>query len=94
MLDAAHSPCELWINIIIKLQIMADIKEMRIFCAEQIEVPDALPEILKNYSKAVIRENPENIISFSRKYFENLKAERDKNKKESEATLDAETKKP
>jgi hypothetical protein len=73
---------------------MADIKEMRIFCAEQIEVPDALPEILKNYSKAVIRENPENIITFSRKYFENLKAERDKNKKESEATLDAETKKP
>ena len=73
---------------------MADIKEMRIFCAEQIEVPDALPEILKNYSKAVIRENPENIISFSRKYFENLKEERDKNKKESEAILDAETKKP
>ena len=73
---------------------MADIKEMRIFCAEQIEVPDGLPEILKNYLKAVIRENPENIISFSRKYFENLKEERDKNKKESEATLDAETKKP
>ena len=73
---------------------MADIKEMRIFCAEQIEVPDELPEILKNYSKAVIRENPENIISFSRKYFENLKEERDKNKKESEATLDAETKNP
>ncbi len=73
---------------------MADIKEMRIFCAEQIEVPDALPEILKNYSKAVIRNNPENIISFSRKYFEDLKAERDKNKKDSEATLDAETKKP
>ena len=43
---------------------MADVKEMRIFCAEQIEVPYALPEILKNYSKAVIRENPENIISF------------------------------
>ena len=73
---------------------MADIKEMRIFCAEQIEVPDSLPEILKNYSKAVIRENPENIISFSRRYFENLKEERNKNKKESEATLDAETKKP
>ena len=73
---------------------MADIKEMRIFCAEQIEVPETLPEILKNYSKAVIRENPENIISFSRKYFENLKAERDQNPKESEAVLDAETKKP
>ena len=73
---------------------MADVKEMRIFCAEQIEVPDALPEILKNYSKAVIRNNPENIISFSRKYFEDLKAERDKNKKDSEETLDVETKKP
>ena len=73
---------------------MADIKEMRIFCAEQIEVPESLPEILKNYSKAVIRNNPENIISFSRKYFEDLKEERDKNKKDSEATLEAETKKP
>ena len=73
---------------------MADVKEMRIFCAEQIEVPESLPEILKNYSKAVIRNNPENIISFSRKYFEDLKEERDKNKKDSEATLDAETKKP
>ena len=73
---------------------MADVKEMRIFCAEQIEVPDALPEILKNYSKAVIRNNPENIISFSRKYFEDLKAERDKNKKDSDAVLDAESQKP
>ena len=73
---------------------MADIKEMRIFCAEQIEVPEELPEILKNYSKAVIRTNPDNLIAFSRKYFEDLKAERDKNKKESEATLEAERKKP
>ena len=73
---------------------MADVKEMRIFCAEQIEVPETLPDILKNYSKAVIRNNPENIISFSRKYFEDLKAERDKNKKASEATLDVEAKKP
>ena len=39
---------------------MADVKQMRIFCAEQIEVPESLPEILKNYSKRVIRENPEN----------------------------------
>lgn len=46
---------------------MADIKEMRIFCAEQIQVPDELPEILKNYSKAVIRNNPEDIVTFSRK---------------------------
>ena len=43
---------------------MTDVKEMRIFCAEQIEVPETLPDILKNYSKAVIRANPENIISY------------------------------
>ena len=48
---------------------MADVKEKRIFCAEQIQVPDALPELLKNYSKAVIRNNPQDIVAFSRKYF-------------------------
>ena len=46
---------------------MADVKQMRIFCAEQIEVPPELPEILKNYSKAVIRKNPNDIVDFSRK---------------------------
>ena len=46
---------------------MADIKEMRIFCAEQIEVPSELPEILKNYSKAVIGNSPKDIVDFSRK---------------------------
>ena len=51
---------------------MADIKEMRIFCAEQIVVPDDLPALLKNYSKEVIRANPQNIYAFSARYFENL----------------------
>ena len=37
---------------------MADIREMRIFSADQIEVPKDLPEILKNFSKEVIRNNP------------------------------------
>jgi hypothetical protein len=46
---------------------MADIKQMRIFCAEQIEVPTELPEILKNYSKSVIRNNPPDVIEFSKK---------------------------
>ena len=32
---------------------MADLREMRIFSADQIEVPDDLPGILKNYSKEV-----------------------------------------
>lgn len=51
---------------------MADVREQRIYCAEQIVVPEELPNILKHYSKAVIKENPANIISFSAKYFRNL----------------------
>ena len=49
---------------------MADVREMRIFSAEQIEVPEDLPEILKNFSKEVIRKDPENLVKFSREYFE------------------------
>lgn len=51
---------------------MADIREQRIYCAEQIVVPDDLPNILKHYSKAVIKENPPNIVAFSAKYFKQL----------------------
>ena len=47
---------------------MADLKEMRIFSAEQIVVPEELPGILKNYSKEVIRKNPADIIKFSKEY--------------------------
>lgn len=52
---------------------MSNVKEMRIFAAEQIEVPDEFPGILKNFVKAVVRAQPENMVEFSRKYFENLK---------------------
>lgn len=51
---------------------MADIKEMRLFAAEQISVPEELPGILKNYSKEVIKNNPKDIIEFSAHYFERL----------------------
>ena len=51
---------------------MADVREQRIYCAEQIVVPEELPNILKHYSKAVIKDNPANIVSFSAKYFRNL----------------------
>lgn len=54
---------------------MADIREMRIFSADQIEVPAELPEILKNFSKEVIRQNPKDIVQFARKYFEAKAAE-------------------
>ena len=57
---------------------MADIKEMRIFAAEQISVPEELPGILKNYAKEVIKSNPKDIISFSANYFEKLYEETSK----------------
>lgn len=34
-----------------------------------ITIPDSLPEILKNYVKAAIRSQPEDIISWSAEYF-------------------------
>ena len=55
---------------------MADVTEQRIYCAEQILVPDDLPNILKHYSKAVIRENPSNIVAFSAKYFKELQQQK------------------
>jgi hypothetical protein len=55
---------------------MADVREMRIFSADQIEVPADLPAILKDFSKEVIRSNPKDLIKFSREYFENKLNER------------------
>ena len=54
---------------------MADVREMRIFSADQIEVPPELPEILKDFSKEVIRSNPADLVKFSREYFESKAAE-------------------
>ena len=51
---------------------MADTREMRIFAPDQIEIHRDLPKILKDYSKEVIRSGPENIIQFSRQYFEDI----------------------
>ena len=59
---------------------MADVREMRIFSADQIEVPEKLPEILKDFSKEVIRSNPPDIIAFSREYFEQKAAEQNQGK--------------
>mmetsp|Transcript_24587 Transcript_24587/g.67046 ORF Transcript_24587/g.67046 Transcript_24587/m.67046 type:complete len:199 (-) Transcript_24587:447-1043(-) len=43
-----------------------------IYCSEQIVVPADLADILKAYTKEVIRRQPENLIEFSAKYFKNL----------------------
>ena len=57
-----------------------DVREMRIFSADQIEVPQALPAILKDFSKEVIRNNPENLVEFCRDYFIQAIKERDAKK--------------
>ena len=49
---------------------MADVREMRIFSADQINVPEELPQILKEFSKEVIRNNPSDLVQFSKEYFE------------------------
>jgi hypothetical protein len=54
---------------------MANVREMRIFSADQIVVPPELPNILKEYSKEVIRENPADLVAFSKEYFEMKVAE-------------------
>ncbi|KXZ46098.1 hypothetical protein GPECTOR_47g375 [Gonium pectorale] len=43
-----------------------------IFCAEQIVIPHNLADILKAYTKEVIRRQPNDILAFSAKYFTNL----------------------
>jgi len=47
---------------------MSNVKDSHIFAAEQIEVPDAFPGILKNFTKEVVRKQPteEDFVSFSR----------------------------
>eukprot|EP00892_Ulva_mutabilis_P006553 jgi/Ulvmu1/426/UM001_0433.1 len=43
-----------------------------IYCAEQICVPPDLSEVLKAYTKEVIRRQPEDLLEFSAYYFANL----------------------
>lgn len=38
-----------------------------LYCAEQIQVPEALPDVLKQWTKAVIRAAPEDLVAFSAK---------------------------
>ena len=43
-----------------------------IYCAEQIKVPPDLADILKAYTKEVVRRQPEDVYEFSAIYFSNL----------------------
>ncbi|KAJ0400411.1 hypothetical protein P43SY_001689 [Pythium insidiosum] len=42
----------------------------RIFSAEQIAVPPDLPHVLKDWTKGVIRANPEDVLQFSLQWFQ------------------------
>ena len=46
------------------------------YCAEQINIPDNLGEILKAYAKEVIRQQPGNIYEFSARYFAQVRRRR------------------
>eukprot|EP00775_Hariotina_reticulata_P009913 gene9913-10069_t len=43
-----------------------------IYCAEQIQVPPNLADVLRTFAKEVIRNNPANVIEFSSRYFADL----------------------
>ena len=48
---------------------MQDVREQRIYCAEQIFVPDDLPLVMKNFTKAAIREQPKDLLAFGMAHF-------------------------
>merc|ERR1711966_108458 len=47
------------------------------YCAEQINIPENLGEVLKAYAKEVIRQNPDDIYEFSARYFAQLDQQED-----------------
>lgn len=53
----------------------------RIFSADQIKVHPDLAQILREYSKSVIRANPDDILEFSWNYFKKKVEEQEAQKK-------------
>ncbi|KAJ3214726.1 Ropporin-1-like protein [Dinochytrium kinnereticum] len=47
-----------------------------LYCAEQIKIPSDLPDILKNYTKHIIRTQPTDILGCSAEYFGRLAKQR------------------
>ena len=50
----------------------------RIFSADQIQLHPDLSKIIREYSKAVIRSNPADLLDFSHKYFKDLADSKDR----------------
>ncbi len=53
----------------------------RIFSADQIKIHPDLAQILREYSKAVIRANPDDVLDFSWNYFKKKVDEQDAQKR-------------
>lgn len=51
------------------------------YCAEQIVIPADLPDILKNYTKHIIRAQPSDIMSYSAEYFDRLALQKQQSEK-------------
>jgi len=60
------------------------VEEERIFASEAVTVPGELGRIVREYTKAVLREAPKDVLGFSARYFENLV-----NRQEGPATSEA-----
>jgi hypothetical protein len=50
----------------------------RIFSAEQIQVPPDLARILREFTKSVIKEHPDDVIEFCWRYFKAKVEEKEK----------------
>ncbi|RKP02528.1 hypothetical protein CXG81DRAFT_10690, partial [Caulochytrium protostelioides] len=50
-------------------------KQEAIYSAEQLRIPPELPEVLKNYAKFIIRQQPQDLYACSAQYFESLASE-------------------
>jgi hypothetical protein len=63
-----------------------------LYCAEQIKVPPAMPEILKAWTKAVIRENvsQDKLNEWSVAYFAKMREDHERKVKAAKAAVAAE----
>ncbi len=63
----------------------------RIFSADQIQIHPDLPDIIKQYTKAVLKANPEDVLEFSWAYFkQKVDAEEERRAAAQKAEADAE----
>ncbi|EPZ34719.1 hypothetical protein O9G_004026 [Rozella allomycis CSF55] len=58
-----------------------------IYTAEQIRIPSEFPDILKNYAKSVLKDQPNDVYTYSIEYFQNVQKSRPSLKKLSDSQL-------